>query len=80
MSRERKGFVITRNGRLYVRVGYSDEQGRRHDIVRRATNRTRELRKEILRGIPGVLSVSVVREPGHRKHFTTESQSNRRTI
>jgi hypothetical protein len=51
MSRERKGYVVNRNGRLYVRVCYTDEQGDRHDIVRRAKNRThaRELRNEILR-------------------------------
>jgi hypothetical protein len=51
MSRERKGYIVNRNGRLYVRVGYTDENGRRHDIVRRATNRThaRELKNEILR-------------------------------
>lgn len=51
MARERKGFIVSRNGRLYARVGYTDEKGARRDIVRRATNRThaRELIKDILR-------------------------------
>lgn len=51
MSRERKGYIVNRNGRLYVRVGYTDEDGRRHDIVRRATTRTHahQLRRDILR-------------------------------
>ena len=51
MARERKGYIVNRKGRLYVRVGYTDDEGRRHDIVRRATNRTHahQLRREILR-------------------------------
>ena len=51
MARERKGYTFTRNGRLYVRVGYTDENGHRRDIIRRATTRTnaRELRTQILR-------------------------------
>jgi hypothetical protein len=50
LGRERKSYVTTRNGRL-CQSRYSDEQGRRHEIVRRATNRThaRELRNQILR-------------------------------
>lgn len=51
MARERKGFIVSRNGRLYARVGYTDEQGHRRDIVRRAETRThaRELIRDILR-------------------------------
>ncbi|MGI8731842.1 MAG: tyrosine-type recombinase/integrase [Pyrinomonadaceae bacterium] len=51
MARERKGFIVNRNGRLYARVGFTDDQGRRRDVVRRATSRThaRELIRDILR-------------------------------
>ncbi len=43
-----KGSVQTR---LYARVGYTDENGRRHDVVRAAKSRThaRDLIKDILR-------------------------------
>jgi integrase len=39
--------------RLYARVGHTDEQGRRHDVVRAAESRThaRELIREILRDL-----------------------------
>jgi len=51
MARERKGFIVNRKGRLYARVGYTDEKGTRRDIVRRAENRThaRELIRDALR-------------------------------
>lgn len=50
MARERKGFIIERDNRLYARVGYTDELGRRRDIIRRARTRThaRELIREII--------------------------------
>ena len=39
--------------RLYARVGYTDDQGRRHDVVRAAESRThaRELIREIIRDL-----------------------------
>jgi integrase len=45
-----KGSVETR---LYARVGYTDEQGKRHDVVRAAESRThaRDLIRDILRDL-----------------------------
>jgi len=45
-----KGAVETR---LYARVGYTDEQGKRHDVVRAAESRThaRDLIRDILRDL-----------------------------
>jgi integrase len=45
-----KGSIETR---LYARVGYTDEQGKRHDVVRAAESRThaRDLIRDILRDL-----------------------------
>jgi hypothetical protein len=40
MARERKGTITNRDGKLYARVQFTDENGRRRDLWRRAENRT----------------------------------------
>jgi integrase len=47
MARERKGFIVVRDGRLYARITYTDSLGKRHDLMRRAETRTEA--KNILR-------------------------------
>lgn len=51
MARERTGFITHRQGRLYARVGYTDQKGKRRDRLRRATNRThaKHLIRDIIR-------------------------------
>lgn len=39
MSRERKGSIVTRDGKLYARVQFQDEQGKKRDLWRKADNR-----------------------------------------
>ncbi len=47
MSRERKGSVVERDKKLYARVQFTDENGRKRDLWRKAENRTHA--KEIIR-------------------------------
>lgn len=53
MARERKGTIAKRNGRLYARVQFSDETGRRRELWRRAESRShaRQLIRELLREV-----------------------------
>src|SRR5687767_6823670 len=46
---ERKGFIVERAGKLFVRVCYTDQLGRRRELMRRAKDRkhARELKKEL---------------------------------
>ena len=48
--RERKGSVIVRNGKTYARVRYTDKDGSRHDLLRRAEDRkdARRIIRELL--------------------------------
>lgn len=39
MARERTGFTVKRNGKLYVRVGYTDSNGKSRELVRRAKDK-----------------------------------------
>ncbi len=50
MSRERKGGIVTRKGKLYARIRFKDESGKQRDIWRKADNRThaRELIRQLL--------------------------------
>ncbi len=36
MAKERKGSIVERNGKLYVRVGYTDSNGKSRGLMRRA--------------------------------------------
>jgi integrase len=53
MARERKGTLTKRDGKLYARVQFTDETGKRRDIWRKADNRThaRQLIRELLNEI-----------------------------
>jgi integrase len=53
MARERKGSIVERNGKVYARLQFIDETGRKRDIWRRAENRTKakEIIKRMLREI-----------------------------
>lgn len=53
MARERTGTVIKRQGRIYARITYTGEDGKRHDLTRRATDRkdARKIIKELLTGL-----------------------------
>lgn len=50
MARERKGSIVTRDGKLYARIRFKDESGKPRDIWRKADNRThaRELIRQLL--------------------------------
>ena len=53
MSRERKGSIIERDKKLYARVQFTDENGRKRDLWRKAESRThaRELIRKLLREV-----------------------------
>jgi integrase len=48
---ERKGFIVERAGKLYVRVCYTDNLGKRRELMRRAKDRqhARELKKQLVK-------------------------------
>lgn len=50
MAKERAGFIVKRNGRIYVRVSYTDASGKRRELMRRAENRpeAKKLLKKLL--------------------------------
>jgi hypothetical protein len=50
-ARERKGSIVERDGRFYVRVFYTDSLGKRRELMRRAKDKAhaRELKKQILK-------------------------------
>jgi integrase len=52
MSRERKGSILERDGKIYARVQFTDENGKRRDLWRRAENRA-EARKKIKELVKG---------------------------
>jgi len=49
MSKKRRGSVVERDGKLYVRINYTDQLGKRRELMRRALDRkhARELQKEL---------------------------------
>jgi integrase len=51
MARERKGSIVERDGRLYVRIGFTDALGKKRELMRRATDRqhARQLKKELVK-------------------------------
>ena len=51
MSKERKGCVVERAGKLYVRVAYTDSLGKRRELMRRAKDKKhdRELKKQLVK-------------------------------
>jgi integrase len=50
MPRERKGSIVQRNGKLFARIRFKDENGKPRDIWRKADNRThaREIIRQLL--------------------------------
>lgn len=58
MPRERKGSILNRDGKLYARIQFTDENGKRRDITRKADSRAharqiiRQLLKEIESSTP----------------------------
>ena len=51
MGKQRKGSVVERGGRLYVRVAYTDQLGQRRELMRRARDKkhARQLQKELVK-------------------------------
>jgi len=51
MSKERKGCIVERAGKLYVRVAYTDQLGQRRELMRRARDKkhARQLQKELVK-------------------------------
>src|SRR5262249_25915763 len=49
MGKQRKGCVVKKGGRLYVKVAYTDDLGRRRELMRRAQNKkhAQELKKQL---------------------------------
>src|SRR5262245_33376598 len=62
MSKERKGSIDERNGRLYVRINYTDGLGKRRELMRRAQDRkhARELKKPLVKELDSA-------EPGNQR-------------
>lgn len=64
MARERKGSIVNRDGKLYARVQFTDENGKRRDITRKADSRSharqiiRQLLKEVENSTPKHLEFS----------------------
>lgn len=52
-GRERTGSIVTRNGKIYARVRYTDKDGRRHDLTRKAEDRrdAKRIIKQLLDGL-----------------------------
>jgi hypothetical protein len=50
MSKIRKGWVVERAGKFYVNIGYTDDLGKRRELMRRAENKkhAKKLRKELV--------------------------------
>lgn len=61
MARERKGTITKRDGKLYARVQFKDETGKRRDLWRRAENgmHARQLIRELLREIENSTAVAL---------------------
>ena len=53
MPRERTGSIVSRGGKLYARVRFTDENGKQRDLWRKADNRShaRKLIRELLKQI-----------------------------
>lgn len=51
MSKEKRGCIVEKNGRLYVRIQYTDQLGKRRELMRRAQDRkhARQLQKELVK-------------------------------
>src|SRR5262245_17993730 len=49
--KERKGFVVEKAGKLYVRIAYTDSLGRRRELMRRAKDKkhAKELKKRLVK-------------------------------
>jgi hypothetical protein len=62
MSKERKGCIIERAGKLYVRVSYTDNVGKRRELMRRAQNKKhgRELQRQLVKQLASA-------EPGNQR-------------
>lgn len=50
MSKERTGWIVKREGRIYVRLTYKDAAGKRRELMRRAEDRkhANQLRRQLL--------------------------------
>lgn len=50
MGKERKGSIVERDGKFYVRVSYTDSLGKKRELMRRANDRkhARQLQKELV--------------------------------
>jgi integrase len=62
MGKQRKGCIVKRDGRLYVRVAYTDDLGKRRELMRRAQNKkhAQELKKQLLKELASA-------EPGKQR-------------
>jgi hypothetical protein len=48
--KDRKGYIVERAGKLYVRIQFTDNLGKRRELRRRANDRAhaRQLQKELV--------------------------------
>ena len=62
MGKQRKGCIVERDGRLYVRIAFTDDLGQRRELMRRARNKkhARELQKELVKQLASA-------EPGKQR-------------
>jgi len=60
--KERKGCVVERAGKLYVRAAYTDGLGKRRELMRRAKDKkhARELKKQLVKQLDSA-------EPGNQR-------------
>ncbi|HEU0184956.1 MAG TPA: hypothetical protein VFS27_06550 [Blastocatellia bacterium] len=62
MSKERQDCIVERDGKLYVRISYTDFLGKRRELMRRATDKKRagELKKQLVKQLDSA-------EPGDQR-------------
>jgi integrase len=77
VAKERKGTITQRDGKLYARIQFTDESGKRRDIWRKAENRTRarhiirQLLKEVENSTPASLDAVNMRFDELADYFQT---------
>lgn len=72
MARERTGFIVKRNGKIYARISYTDSEGKRHELMRRADDRAvaKKLLKRLIAELDQPEAIREKRIEGEKLTFT----------
>jgi hypothetical protein len=78
MTRPRKGFIVERAGRLYVRVCYTDSLGKSRELMRRAKDKkhTRKLKKQLIKQLDSADGNERAELDGAPINLTSRSRAN----